>query len=77
MPSERRTGGVRPRGTLDGFGVACRSLGGMLARHAHTLVVTSDVPVTANRQVVEGYVEWVGKHATGGGHQIEVVSPAE
>ena len=74
LPEPRRKG-VPTRGTFDQFENACRDIGSSLARHGHTLVVTSDAEFTADAAAVEGYVDVVRK-SRDAGHRVELVSAA-
>ena len=66
--------GAAVRDTMSMFVRACRDIGGLLARHDHTLVVTSDADSTADRAAVEGYAAVVSKKRSLQ-HRIELVSP--
>jgi NAD(P)-dependent dehydrogenase (short-subunit alcohol dehydrogenase family) len=75
MSPEPRRSGVATRGTIDRFDHACQEVGRSLARHGHTLVVTSDRQYPADRAAVEGYIE-VARNGRDPAHRIELVSAA-
>jgi hypothetical protein len=74
LPEPRRKA-APTHGTLYRFQRACHDIGSSLARHGHSLVVTSDAEFTADRAAVEGYLGVVrgGRIA---GHRIELMSAA-
>jgi predicted nucleotide-binding protein len=64
-------------GTFGEFQAACRSIGALLARLGHTLVVQYDDPRTADTYCVEGYLNQIEQNPKlGDEHSIAVGRPA-